>query len=111
MQETLENTKNLKSYLGEQKEEMGEEKEDLESLVKIQALQKQEKAETKEEQEILLCIVNALDNAQQENGDLFCNLRLFGYHTFELAAEAAMSVFLAAKDVQDYLERENEGKI
>ncbi len=54
LQETLENTKNLKSYLGEQKEEMGEEKEDLENLTKIQTLQKQEKAATKKEQEYYL---------------------------------------------------------
>ena len=54
LQEVLLNTKDLKTYLGEQKEEMTVEREDLENLTEIQVLQKQEKAETKKEQEYFL---------------------------------------------------------
>ncbi len=59
LQELLENSKDLKSYLEGQREEMGEEKEELGALIKIQSLQKQEHASTKTEQEYILKLTEA----------------------------------------------------
>ncbi len=53
-QELLENIKQLKGSLENQKESLDEEKEDLENLLKIQLLQKQESQGVKGEQEWLL---------------------------------------------------------
>ncbi len=54
LQEVLENTKDLKSYLKSKEEELGEEKDDLEKTVEIRELQRQESAETKKEKEYFL---------------------------------------------------------
>ncbi len=54
LQDVLENTKDLKTYLKSKKNQLGEEKDDLEKTVQIQELQKQESAESKKEQEYFL---------------------------------------------------------
>ena len=53
-QELLDETKNLKTVLGNQKQSLNEEKQDLESSVIIKNLQKQENAKTKKDQEYYL---------------------------------------------------------
>jgi len=58
-QELLENTKNLKSYLEDQKESLDEEKDELENLVKVKTLQQQESQATKKEQEYFLKLTEA----------------------------------------------------
>jgi len=58
-QELLEEIKNLKSYLEEQKTALDEEKADLERVVKIQTLQKKESETTKKEQEYFLKLTEA----------------------------------------------------
>jgi membrane-bound lytic murein transglycosylase B len=52
--ELLENIKTLKSYLEDQKQNLGEEKSKLERQIMIQTLQKQESSRTKEQQEYFL---------------------------------------------------------
>ncbi|MFQ6049657.1 MAG: hypothetical protein ACE5J0_01280 [Candidatus Paceibacterales bacterium] len=57
--ELLENIKNLKSYLEEQKQSLDEEKTDLERVVKIQTFQRQKSKTTKKEQEYFLRLTEA----------------------------------------------------
>jgi len=57
--ELLENIKNLKFYLQDQKESLDEEKDDLERMVKIQTLQRQESQAIKKNQEYFLKLTEA----------------------------------------------------
>lgn len=57
--EILENTKDLKSYLEDQKTNMDKQKGESERVIKIQTLQKQENEQTKKEQEQYLKLTEA----------------------------------------------------
>ncbi len=59
LQELLESTKDLKSYLEGQSQQMDKEKEDMEKVIKIQSLQKQDQEKTKKEQEYFLKLTEA----------------------------------------------------
>ena len=64
--ELLDDIKNLKVYLEDQKESLDEEKGDLEKQVVIQTLQKQESEKTKSEQDYLLRMTEAEYQKQLE---------------------------------------------
>ena len=57
--ELLENTEDLKSYLEGQKQQMDDEKKELEGVVKIQTVQKQAQEKNKKEQEYFLKLTEA----------------------------------------------------
>ncbi|MBI3631315.1 MAG: lytic murein transglycosylase [Candidatus Staskawiczbacteria bacterium] len=59
VEDLLESTKNLKSYLENQKVRMDSEKNQLQKVVKVQTLQKQESEQTKKEQEGYLKLTEA----------------------------------------------------
>ncbi|MBI3337505.1 MAG: lytic murein transglycosylase [Candidatus Staskawiczbacteria bacterium] len=79
----MESTKNLKSYLEDQKIKMDDEKDQLQKVVKVQTLQKQESEKTKKEQEGYLKLTEAqyqqqlLDKKETEKKAATIRSRIF----------------------------------
>ncbi len=79
----LDSTKNLKSYLEDQKVKMDDEKNQLQKVVKVQTLQKQESEQTKKEQENYLKLTEAqyqqqlLDKKETEKKAATIRSRIF----------------------------------
>jgi membrane-bound lytic murein transglycosylase B len=105
-QELLENIKNLKSYLEEQKQSLDEEKEDLERALKIQILQKQENETVKKEKDYFLKLTEAqYQKYLKEKEETERKAQAIRARIFELIGVPKAPTFGEAYEIAKYVEK------
>ena len=104
-QDLLKNIKDLKFNLEGQKEDMDEEKGDLENVVTIQTLQKQESARTKEQEEYFLRLTEEEYQKQlKEKEEVEKKVAEIRARIFELIGIPEAPTFGEALDLAKYVE-------
>lgn len=104
-QDLLENIKNLKSYLQSQKEDLDEEKENLERVVVIQTIQKQESDKAKKEKDYFLRLTEVEYQKQlKEKEETEKKSAEIRSRIFELIGVPEAPTFGEALDIARYVE-------
>jgi len=105
--ELLQNIKILKTNLEQQKESLGEEKDDLENMVKLQTYQKAESSKTKKEQEYYLQITETEYQKQlKEQQKVEAKVAEIKNRLFELIGVAEGGIKLGkAIEIAKYVEK------
>lgn len=105
-QELLENIKNLKVYLEEQKQSLDEEKEDLERFLKIQILQRQESETTKKEKDYFLKLTETqYQKYLKEKEETEKRAQAIRARIFELIGVPKAPTFGEAYEIAKYVEK------
>ena len=104
--ELLENIKNLKTELENQKKSLDDEKDGLENVVKIQALQKEESASNKKDQEYYLKLTETQYQQQlKAKEEVQKNVAEIKSRIFELIGVPKAPTFGEALDLAYYVEK------